>query len=108
MANPAIVPLVVGEPFLRGQTLWPEGVVYTCRDGRHSLALFIDEPHARQVADVETGVAELALVVAPPALIVASRFGESINWSDSAFNPYLLGPNAPELVGEPAATCLGV
>ena len=86
---PAVPQYRVGEPFLRGQREWPEGTQLTCGPSRCELTLFKREIRENTLADVRRGLAELALIVDLPVIVLAYRLGESDAWRDVPFSWHL-------------------
>lgn len=83
MSRPPLSPAYrVGELFRSTRRSWPAATEYSCGLSGHELTLFRPDVTPRMVEDVRRGQAEFALVVEPPILAFAYRFGESIPWSD--------------------------
>lgn len=83
--------LVVGQPYIAGKTSFPEGVEYAWRGGAHTLRLFFARPSAKEKREIRKGLAEFALVVEPPAILILFRFG-SMEWSDASYSVRLEAP----------------
>jgi len=89
-ANRPLMPVYrVGEPFRRGRRSWPEGANYTCSPGGHELSLFHLDIREDMVSEVSRGQAEFAMIVEPPVLVLAYRFGQSIPWGDVPYSWHL-------------------
>jgi hypothetical protein len=74
------------KPSNEGLVAWPRGSGYRYdRDG-HRLSRTVQGATGAQVAALEHGECELALVLEEPLLIVCSRFGEVLPWSAAAFS----------------------
>src|SRR5262249_9795664 len=61
---------------------WPEGTQFRSWPGGHELTLFMGNVHGDLVDDVRRGPAEFALIVEPPVIVLAYRFGTTIPWTD--------------------------
>ena len=72
----------VGEIFQRRRREWPEGAEFGFGPGVHELTLFHSEIGDELVDGVSRGPAEFALIVEPPLIVLAYRFGDAIPWSD--------------------------
>ena len=89
-AEHPLVPVYrVGEPFRQGHHSWPEGAYFTYSPGGHELTLFHSEIRPDMVNEVSRGQAEFAMIVEPPVLVLAYRFGQSIPWSDVPYSWHL-------------------
>lgn len=95
--------LVVGQPYIPGKVRWDEGVEYAWRGGGHELRLFFASPSAKEIRAIRKGMAEYALVVAPPVVLLLFRFG-SMEWSDAPYTIHLEGEQdrtpPPDVAGE--------
>jgi hypothetical protein len=81
-----VVPVYrVGESFCHGRHVWPEGAQLAYSLGGHELTLFRSDIDEGLINDVRCGQAEFALIVEPPVIVLAYRFGESIPWSDVSY-----------------------
>jgi hypothetical protein len=99
----------VGEIFHRNCRQWPEGAQFIVRPGGPELTLFQTEIRPGLVDEVRRGPAEFALIVEPPVIVLAYRFGESIPWSDVPYSWHLQpeqGRAIPTLVNSPEARAL--
>ena len=74
---------VVGQPYIPGRTSYPEAIQYNYRGG-HELLAWLQSPTAREVRDWRQGVAQFALYVEQPVIVLLHRFGDQ-PWSDSPF-----------------------
>jgi hypothetical protein len=59
-------------------------VVRSCQDD-YELLLCVRRPSPRQVEAVRRGVAEVALVVEDPAILIVFRFGDAIPWTVACY-----------------------
>jgi len=83
LSNHPLIPVYrVGEPFRRGRHTWPQGTCFAYGPGGHELTLFHSEIREDMVNEVSRGQAEFAMIVEPPLLVLAYRFGQSIPWHD--------------------------
>src|SRR5262245_48218114 len=99
----------VGELFHGNRRRWPEGAQFTFGPGGPELTLFHPEIRAGVVDDVRRGPGEFALIVEPPVIVLAYRFGESIPWSDVPYSWHLQpepGRVIPTRVHSPEARAL--
>jgi hypothetical protein len=64
---------------------WPPGSVYRFDLDGHQLLREVQGATEGQVAALQQGECELAVVLEEPLLIVCSRFGEDLPWSASVF-----------------------
>ena len=55
----------------------------------HELTLFRSDIHEDIVNEVRRGQAEFALIVEPPLIVLAYRFGQSIPWDDVPYSWHL-------------------
>jgi hypothetical protein len=79
----------VGEPFRRGRRNWPEGAQLAFGPGGPELTIFHREIGDDLVEDVRRGPTEFALIVEPPVIVLAYRFGESIPWNNVPYSWHL-------------------
>ena len=79
----------VGEPFRRGRHTWPQGAYFTYSPGGHELTLFQSDIRQDMVNEVSRGQAEFAMIVEPPVLVLAYRFGQSVPWNDVPYSWHL-------------------
>ena len=75
----------VGELFYRGRRQWPPGAEFAFGPGGHELTLFHPAIGPELIDDVRRGPAEFALIVRPPVIVLAYRFGDSIPWEDAPY-----------------------
>lgn len=86
----AVAPVYrVGELFYRGRRRWPAKAEFAFGPGGHELTLFHPEIGPGVIDDVRRGPAEFALIVEPPILVLAYRFGDAIPWEDTAYSWHL-------------------
>jgi hypothetical protein len=90
----------VGESFYRGRSEWPPGAEFAFGPAGHELTLFHPGITPDVVDAVRRGPAEFALIVRPPVIVLAYRFGDSIPWGDAPYS-WHLQPEFRQLV--PAA-----
>src|SRR5262249_43257624 len=89
-ASRPLVPIYhVGELFQRGCRNWPDGAQFTYSRGGHVLTLFHSDIDEDMVCDVRQGEGEFALLVEPPVIVLAYRFGQSIPWRDAPYSWHL-------------------
>ena len=87
---PSIVPAYrVGELFLKGHRQWPEGTQIAYRPGEIELTLFRWEICDDLVTDIMTEPAEFAIIVDPPLIVLAYRFGKLFSWNDVPYSWHL-------------------
>jgi hypothetical protein len=79
----------VGELFSRGRRTWPAGAEFAFGPGGHELVLFHPGIGPERIDDVRRGPAEFALIVQPPVIVLAYRFGDSIPWEDTPYSWHL-------------------
>lgn len=79
----------VGELLHRGRRAWPEGSQFSFGPGGHELSLFHQKIDDELVDGVRRGPAEFALIVVAPVIVLAYRFGESIQWNDVPYSWHL-------------------
>jgi len=99
----------VGELFHGNRRPWPEGAQFRSGSGCHELTLFHPEIREGLVDEVRRGSAEFALIVEPPVIVLAYRFGQSIRWTDVPYSWHLQpeqGRTIPSLVDAPEARSL--
>ena len=64
----------VGAPYDPRRRSWPEGADYNFRSGGHQLRLFLARASKSEVEAVEDGKIGFGLLLAPPDIVVISRF----------------------------------
>ena len=79
----------VGEPLRRARRDWPEGAQLVYGPGGPELTIFNRGIGDDLVDDVRRGPAEFALIVEPPVIVMAYRFGESSPWNDVPYSWHL-------------------
>jgi hypothetical protein len=75
----------VGEKLCNERDTWPEGGQLVCGPWRHELTLCSSDPHADLAHNVRCAPSEFALVVEPPVIVLAYRFGRSNPWNDISY-----------------------
>src|SRR5262245_20091707 len=85
VSRPQVPVYRVGEPLQRGRRQWSTGAQYSHGLSGNELTLFHPEIDDKIVHDVRYGTAEFAVIVQPPVIVLAYRFGQSIPWSDVPF-----------------------
>jgi len=75
----------VGEKFRKGHDRWPEGGHFICGPRGHELTLCRPDINADLIYEVRCGPAEFALIVEPPVIVLAYRFGQPDSWNDVAY-----------------------
>ena len=90
LSNHPLIPVYrVGEPFRRGRHTWPPGALFTYGPGGNESTLFHSDIRQDMVHDVSRGQAEFGMIVEPPVLVLAYRFGQSIPWHDVPYSWHL-------------------
>jgi hypothetical protein len=79
----------VGELLHRGHRSWQPGAEFAFGPGGHALTLFHPRIGPELIDDVRRGAAEFALIVRPPVIVLAYRFGDSIPWEDAPYSWHL-------------------
>jgi hypothetical protein len=92
-SHPAIPCYRVGERLQPGRRQWPEGAQYGYGPEGHELTIFHAEIDEELIQDIKAGEAEFALTVRHPLLLLAYRFGRSIEWSDVPYNWHVQPPS---------------
>ena len=72
----------VGELYYQGQDQWREGAQLTYDPSTLELAIFRRNISDELIADVQRGLAEFAMIVDLPLVVLAYQFGNSIDWND--------------------------
>jgi energy-converting hydrogenase Eha subunit E len=98
LASQPLVPVYrVGELFRQGWQTWPAGAHFAFGPAGHELTLFYSEIDDDIVNEVRRGDAEFALIVEPPVIVLAYRFGRSISWNDVPYS-WHLQPERQQLI----------
>jgi hypothetical protein len=79
----------VGEPFRRGRREWPVGAEFAFGPGGHELTVFRPAVAPGLIHEVGRGPAEFALIIRPPVLVLAFRFGEATRWEEVPYSWHL-------------------
>lgn len=87
--------LAVGEPYLPGQTRFPELAQWNYRASGHELVLFFSRPSSAEIEAVAKGPSEFALFQDRDIAILLYRFrtaklAPAIDWSDAPFSIWRL------------------
>lgn len=86
---PVTRPLVpvyrVGEKLRKGRDTWPEGGHFFSGPCGHELTLCRSDINRDLIHEVRCGPSEFALLVEPPVIVLAYRFGESSPWNDISY-----------------------
>ena len=85
VAQPQVRPIStyrVGELYHQGHNSWREGAQFTYISSGLELAVFHRDISEALITDVKRGPTEFAIIVEPPLIILAYRFGNSISWND--------------------------
>jgi hypothetical protein len=90
----------VGEPFEPGCSSWPEGTRYQFGLSGHELLICRLGIGPDLEEAVRRGPAEFALIVEPPLIVLAYRFGRVIPWSTAPFSWHML-PGDERVLPEP-------
>ena len=72
----------VGELYHEEHKNWREGTHFTYSPNGLELTLFHRDISRNMIADVRSGLAEFAMIVEHPLIVLAYRFGDSISWND--------------------------
>lgn len=80
----------VGSLYHPARTSWPECAQYAYRGGGHELVLFLGAPSNAERDSVRIGLAEFALFVEPPVIVIVYRFAPALPWSDAPFSWHLV------------------
>ncbi|MBX6315744.1 MAG: hypothetical protein IRY99_22935 [Isosphaeraceae bacterium] len=88
--DPALLPLLtyscrIGELYRAGRTRWPVGARYHFGAAGHELTLFWPEVSEEVRRAVGREPAEFALILEPPLIVFAYRFGSVIPWGDAPY-----------------------
>ncbi len=75
----------VGEKLRKGWDAWPKGGHFVSGPCGHELTLCCSDISADLIHEVRCGPSEFALVVEPPVIVLAYRFGQSIPWNDISY-----------------------
>ena len=75
----------VGEKLRKGRDTWPEGGHFICSPCGYELTLCRSDINADLIHEVRCGQSEFALVVEPPVIVLAYRFGQSNSWNDISY-----------------------
>ena len=89
VTRPLVPVYRVGELFQRGRRTWPVGAEFRFGPGGPELTLFRPKIRADLVDEVRRSPTEFALIVEPPLIVLAYRFGESISWNDVPYSWHL-------------------
>jgi hypothetical protein len=85
-ASQPLVPVYrVGEKLRKGRDSWPEGGHFVCGPHGHELTVCRSDINADLIHDFRRGESEFALVVEPPVIVLAYRFGQSDSWNDISY-----------------------
>lgn len=84
--TPRAYTYAVGQPYLPDGRLPEPRVEYNYRSGQHQILMVLSDLRAREVRDIRQGVAEFALYVEPPLIMLLYRFGDALPWSDAPFS----------------------
>ena len=95
--RPLVPAYRVGEPFHHGHTRWPTGAEFAFGPAGHELTLFHPGIRPEVVDAVRLGPAEFGLIVLPPIIVMAYRFGDAIPWGDAPYS-WHLQPESRRLV----------
>lgn len=72
----------VGELYHEEHKNWREGTHFTYSPNGLELTLLHRDISRNMIADVRRGLAEFAMIVEHPLIVLAYRFGDSISWND--------------------------
>jgi hypothetical protein len=85
--------VVVGKPYIDGESGWPEMVDYQYTAEGHSLRIFCGGPSDKYVEAVRAGRCEVAILVAQPVIVMLYHFPSVIGWKDAPFSWHLVPPH---------------
>lgn len=85
VTRPLVPVYRVGEKFRSGRHTWPEGGYFVAGPFGHELTLCCSDINADLIHEVRCGPSEFALVVEPPVMVLAYRFGRSNPWNDISY-----------------------
>jgi hypothetical protein len=85
VTQPLIPVYRVGEKLREGHDTWPEGGHFVSSPCGHELTMCSLDVKADLIHDVRCGASEFALVVEPPVIVLAYRFGRSNPWNDISY-----------------------
>ncbi len=109
VSRPLVPVYRVGEKLRKGRDTWPEGGHFICSPCGHELTLFRSDIDADLIHEVRCGQSEFALVVEPPVIVLAYRFGQAEPWSDISYSWHLQPEEwrvVPSLLLSPEARAL--
>jgi hypothetical protein len=90
LAGQSFVPVYrVGELFHHDRQSWPARSRFSYSPGGLELTLFEREIRADMIEDVRRGESEFALLIEPPVIVLAYRFGQAIPWDDAPYTWHL-------------------
>jgi hypothetical protein len=75
----------VGEKFRKGRETWPEASHFVASPCGHELTLCRADITDELIHEVRRGESEFALIVEPPVIVLAYRFGQSNSWNDVSY-----------------------
>jgi hypothetical protein len=84
-SRPLVPAYRVGEKLREGRDCWPEGSHFTCSPSGYELTLCRSNISADLIHEVRCGQSEFALVVEPPVIVLAFRFGHTGPWNDISY-----------------------
>jgi hypothetical protein len=80
----------VGKPLYPDRTSWPQGVQFSYRGGNLELVIFNLRPSESEIAGVNGGLGEFALVPYHGALFFLYKLGKHGQWSDAPYSWWLV------------------
>jgi hypothetical protein len=83
--RPLVPAYRVGEKFRVGRDSWPEGGHFSAGPCGHELTVCCSHISTDLIHDIRSGQSEFALVVEPPVIVLAYRFGQSSPWNDVSY-----------------------
>lgn len=81
---------VVGQPYSKTRTRWPEVVEYNYRGGEHELRAFLEKPAAGEIAAIKAGACKFGVMVVDPVIFFLYDFGDGKIDGDAPFSMHLV------------------
>jgi len=109
VSRPLVPVYRVGEKLRKGRDSWPEGGHFICSPCGYELTMCRSDINADLIDEVRRGQSEFALVVEPPVIVLAYRFGQADAWNDISYSWHLQPEEwrgVPSVVLSPEARAL--
>jgi hypothetical protein len=106
--------LEIGKLYVSGKTQWPETIEYNYDANGHTILICLRSPTSKEVQGLKNDSLDLALHYAdriPTLLWRVGEKGQSLPWSDCAFNWYLVPPERrqiPEIIQDGQQALLNI